>query len=365
MERVIVATGTLAAQEQSTLSAKVPGRLQRLAVDLGSVVREGDVLAQIEPRDYELRLQQSSTAVAQTRAALGLSLEGDNDQVDLEAVSSVKQAKAVLEEATKNRERIRSLFQAGIASPSELDSVEATYSVALARHETARDEARTRMAALAQRRAELEIARKQLADAIILAPFDGGITDRPANLGEYLATGTPIVRLVKIDPLRLRLEVPERESMGVRVGETVRLLLENSTNVFTGRITRLSPALDEQTRMLRVEADVPNDGTLRPGMFARAQIIIDEHDTGLSVPADALVTFAGIEKVILIQEGKAVENPVNSGRRGSNWVEIVSGLDEGGTVVLAPGGLRTGQPVTVRDQAGNPQTAKVNTKAGQ
>jgi RND family efflux transporter MFP subunit len=347
MERSIPVTGTLAAQEQSTLSAKVPGRLQRLAVDIGSVVREGDLLAQVEPRDYELRLQQAGAALAQARVALGLPLEGEDDRIALVEVSSVKQAQAVLEEAAKNRERIENLSTVGIASQAELDTVRASYTVALARHEVALEEARTRLAALAQRRAEYEIARKQLADASVRAPFDGAVQSRPANLGEYVAVGAPIVTLVKSNPLRLRLEVPERDAMMVRHGQLVQLRVEGDTNVYPANIARLSPALSEQDRMLRLEANVPNPGNLRPGLFASASIIVDEHEEVLTVPTNVVVTFAGIEKVVVVQDGKALEKDVNTGRRRGDRVEIVSGLRVGEGVVLDPAGLRTGQRVSV------------------
>jgi len=347
MERSIPVTGTLAAQEQSTLSAKVPGRLQRLAVDLGSVVREGDLLAQVEPRDYELRLQQAGAALGQARVALGLPLEGEDDRIALDEVSSVKQAQAVLDEAAQNRERVESLSKVGIASQAELDTVRASYTVALARHETALEEARIRLSALAQRRAEHEIARKQLADASVRAPFDGAVQARSANLGEYVATGVPIVTLVKSNPLRLRLEVPERDSMMVRHGQLLQLRVEGDTNAYPGQIARLSPALSEQDRMLRVEANVPNPGNLRPGLFASASIIVDEHEEVLTVPTNAVVTFAGIEKVVVVQDGKALEKDVNTGRRRGDRVEIVSGLGLGESVVLDPAGLRTGQRVSV------------------
>ena len=354
--RVIHANGSLAAQEQSTLSAKVTGRLERLSVDIGSVLRQGDLVAQIEPRDYELGLQQAAAALAQARAALGLPLEGDDDRIELERVTAVKQAKAVLEEAGKNRDRVKSLSVSGIASQSEVDTVESAYTVALARYEAAIEEARGRMATVAQRRAELELARKRLADASVRAPFDGAVQARPATVGEYVAAGTPIVQLVKTDPLRLRLDVPERECILVRTGQAVLLFVEGDTNTYRGQIARLSPALDEQTRTLRVEADVPTQGSLRPGLFARAQIIVTEHEEALTVPADALITFAGLEKVVVVQDGKAVEKVIATGRRGPDWVEVVSGLEAGETVVLSPGSLRTGQRVMARNRAESRQS---------
>jgi RND family efflux transporter MFP subunit len=364
MERAVIVTGSLAAQEQATLSVKVAGRLQAIDVDLGSAVKKGDLIAQIEKRDYELRSKQAAATLAQSRALLGLPPDGLDDQVDPEKTSIVKQAKAVLEEATKNRARVTSLSEEGISSKSERDTVEATYVVALNKYEGALDEARTRQAMLAQRRAELEIAQQQLADTTIRAPFDGVVQLRTATAGEYLAEAAPVVTLVRTDPLRLRLEVPERESLFVRAGQRVYLGLEGDTNEYSGKITRLSPAINEQNRMLLVEADVPNRGSLRPGQFVRAQIITDERDRGLTVPPSALITFAGLEKVVVVQDRKALEKTVMTGRRAANWIEIVLGVKAGEEVVLEPGSLRTGESVAVVRSESSGTTATADALSG-
>lgn len=345
MSQVIYVTGALGPQEKSILSTKVAGRLQFLPVDIGTVVREGDRLAQIEPRDYELNLQQAKAALAQARTALGLPAAGEDDGIDLDGISSVRQANAVLDEATANRERVKTLSQSGIASQSELDTVEASYKVAVSRRDTALEDARVRAAALAQRRAEFELARKQLTDASVRAPFDGAVQSRLAHIGEYLAPGTPLLELVKAGTLRLRLQVPERECTMVRTGQVVQLHVEGDTNAYPGKVARVSPALDEQSRMLLVEADVPAAGSLRPGLFARGSILVDDQKEGLSVPAESLITFAGIEKVVAIENGKALEKVVVTGRRGADWVEIISGLRQAEHVVLSPGGIRTGDLV--------------------
>jgi len=345
LERIVIATGSLAARERATLSVKVPGRLESLAVDLGSSVNKGDLIAQLEQIDYELRQKQAAAALAQARARIGLPLEGTDDTVAEEHASIVKQAKAVLDEARKNRERVLNLSREGISSKSELDTVEAAYAVALNRYEAAREEARTLLALLTQRRIEFEIARQALRDTTIVAPFDGSIQERSATAGEFVQVGSPVATLVQADPLRLRVEVPERQSIFVRTGQTVRVLVEGDHNQYTGRIARLSPALDESNRMLVVEADVPNRGSLRPGLFVRAHIVTTDQDPGVTVPSPALVTFAGLEKVFIVQDGKAAERTVTTGRSGHDWVEIKTGVRTGDIVVLDAGNLRTGDPV--------------------
>jgi RND family efflux transporter MFP subunit len=363
MERVVSLTGTLAAHEQSTLSAKVSGRLQKLNVDLGSQVKEGDILAQVEPRDYELKMQQAAAALAQARAALGLPGEGADDRCEVVEVSTVREARAVLDEAAGNRDRIRALSASGIASPSEMDASEAAFKVASTRHAAALEEAHTRQAALAQRRVEFEIAKKQMDDTALRAPFDGVVQGRPASPGEFVSAGMPIVTLVKPNPLRLRLELPERDAPLARLGQTVRLSVEGDTNVYVGTVARMSPALTESSRVLLIEADVPPQGALRPGLFARAQLVVSEREESLSIPANALLTFAGLEKVVIAMEGKAVERAVVTGRRGAGWVEIRSGLNATNTVVSSPAGLRSGQPLVVEAAAGTVPSAPAGTAA--
>ena len=351
MERVVTVTGLLLADEAATLSVKIGGRLKTLSVDIGSVVKRGDVIAQVEPRDYELRLQQASAALSQARATVGLPLEGMDDQFDSQKTSAVKEANAVLNEATRNRDRVLKLSRQGVLSTSDLDTVEAAYTIALNRYEAAGEEARTRQAVLAQRRAEFDLSKQQLNDTSLRSPFDGAIQSRLANVGEFLPAGSPVVRLVKTDPLRLRLEVSERDAAAVQLNQRVRLTAEGDTNIYTGTLTRVSPAIDEQTRMLLVEADVRNDGSLRPGLFSRAKIVTRENEEGIAVPEQALIVFAGIEKVVVVQEGKAVEKIISTGRRGPGWLEIVTGLKAGERVVIAPGNLRTGEPVVMGDAA--------------
>jgi RND family efflux transporter MFP subunit len=349
MERVISVTGTFAAYDQATVSTKVPGRVRILHVDLGSVIRQGQAIAELEQKDYQLRLQQSEAALAQARARLGLDPQGTDDSVDPETTAAVRQARAVLDESKLKMDRAKSLFEQGVISRAQLDASEAEYKVAQSRLQDAIEEIRNRQALILQRRSEVEIARQQLTDTTIKAPFDGVVQERRANLGEYVGAGAPVITLVKMDPLRLRAEVPERESRNVKIGQEVRVTVEGDANVYTGRIARLSPAITAQNRVLIFEAEVRNNGQLRPGSFARADIVAEDKDLALSVDARAIVSFAGIEKVILVEEGKSVEKPVVIGRRTDKLVEIISGIKAGDVVVLDPGNLQSGQMVNIVD----------------
>ena len=349
MEQMVTVTGTLAAYDQATVSAKVPGRVKSIAVDLGSVVRQGQVIAQIEQQDYQLRLQQAEAALAQARARVGLSPEGKDDRIDPEKTGTVRQAQALLDDARLKLERAQNLVQRGVLAKAQLDGAEAEHKVALSRYQDAVEEIRNRQALVVQRRSELEIARQQLSDSSISSPFDGVVQEKRASVGEYLAAGAPIVNVVRMDPLRLRAEVPERESRNVQVGLNVRVTLEGDANVYSGKIARISPTITAQNRVLIVEAEVHNNGQLRPGSYARAEIVSDNNSKALAVPANAIVSFAGIDKVILVQDGKAVEKPVILGRRTADWAEIVSGVKVGDSVVIDPGNLQSGQPLVVTE----------------
>lgn len=345
MDRRVTALGSLAAHDQAVLSAKVAGRLAEMRVDLGSEVRQGDLLAVIEGQDYVLKERQARALLVQARARVGLPLDGADDRIDPAETSSVKETLARFEEARRNRERVVRLNEQGVISASELESADAQYKVAENQHLEAMAEARMRAATVLQRRAELDLAVQQLADTRLIAPFDGAIQERVANLGEYLTIGAPLLRIVRLDPLRLRLEVPEREAAAIVSNQPVRLVVAGDPREYTGAIRRVSPAIDERNRMLSVEADVPRQGSLRPGAFARAQIVTRSGDPVVAIPTNALVVFAGIEKAFVVEQGKAVERPVTAGRIEAGYVEILTGLKAGERVVLDPGNLRNGEPV--------------------
>ena len=343
----VTVNGTLAAFDQTTASVKVPGRLRSITVDLGSVVRRGQVIAQVEQQDYALRVQQAEAALAQARARLGLSPDGKDDRVDPEQTGTVRQARAVLDEMRASRDRAAKLVEQGVIARSEFDTADAAYKVAVSRYQDAIEEIRNRQALLAQRRSELSLARQQLADTSVYAPLDGIVQEKRASVGEYLAAGAPVVSIVRMDPLRLKAEVPEREAGNVRSGQNVRVTIDGDSNIYVGQIKRLSPVIAQQSRMLMVEADVRNDGALRPGSFAHAEIVTNDAKMVVTVPTKAIVTFAGIEKVITVQNGKALEKPVTTGRRNGEWTEIVTGVNVGERVIVDPGNLQSGQPVEV------------------
>ena len=347
MTKSIAVSGTLAADEQVTVGAKVAGRLASIAIDLGTVVKRDQAIAQIEPTDYQLRVEQAASGLAQARATLGLSPDGTDVDVNVDKTSIVREAQATLEEARVNLERSRTLVDQRLIAPAEFDTAKASFLRAESAMATAQDEVRNRQATLRQRGFELRLARQQLADAIVRSPLDGIVQTRHAQAGEYLAAGANVATIVRVNPLRMRAEIPERDAPMIHVGQTARVKVDGDETQLIGRVARLAPALSEQNRALMIEAEIENPGTLRPGSFARIEIVTDSDDEVLVVPTKAIISFAGIDKVITVEDGKAVEHEVMIGRRDDQWAEITAGIEPGKAVVVDPGNLQQGQPVTI------------------
>ena len=348
LPRTVTVTGTLAADEEVVAGFKVAGRVSEIAVDLGSPVRKGQLLARLDPTDFRLRVEQAEAALRQVRAGLGLPGDGSGEGVDPGKTALVREARAVLEEARLNRDRMAQLWEKKLIARSEVDASLSRLLVAESRYQAALEEIRNRQELLAERGSGLALARQQLADAVLSAPIDGAVRERRASVGEFLAAGAPVFGLVRIHPLRLRVAVPERDAASVRVGQAVRVRLEGDPASHAGRVARLSPSIQEQNRTLIVEAEVANrDGRLRPGSFARAEIVVEADRTAVMVPAGTVVTFAGLEKVFVVKDGKAVEKRIRTGRRSGDRVEILEGVAAGESVVAEPGNLVGGMPVTV------------------
>jgi RND family efflux transporter MFP subunit len=160
-----------------------------------------------------------------------------------------------------------------------------------------------------------------------------------------LATDDPVARLVRVDVVRVRGEVPERAAAEIRSGQETRVVVEGETAPREARIVRIAPALREPARVLVVEAELRNDGALRPGAFARIEIVVAPDARALAIPASALRSFAGVDKVLVVDQGAARERRVTTGRRREDRVEILDGLHAGDRVVVAPADLRAGETV--------------------
>jgi len=348
MRRDVSAVGSLFAYDEVTVSSEIEGRVERVLVDIGDRVAKGQPLVRVSPVELKLARDQQQAALQQTRAQLGVP-EGAEDVLDPRQAAEAQRAAAELGDAEVKYRRAKSLFDDGLIARGAFDEAEARYNSAKAAHEIALQSVENLRAQLRLRQAALALAEKKLADSVIRAPFAGEVESRQVVQGQYLRVQTPVMSIVDIDPLRVRLRVPERVAGWIGVGQPVKVEVEAYPGrTFSGKLARLSPAVDTQTRTLEVEALLDNhDGILKPGFFAKATIASSQVDSALLLPNDAVRYVFGVYKVFAVEGRILKEKEVKLGDRNGSDVEIVGGLGENDRVALPLEGQepRDGAPV--------------------
>ncbi len=328
LQRGVEVVGSLAADEEVIVSAQAAGELSQISVDFGSYVTRGQVIALIDQRDAKLKVEQAEATLKQTLARLGMK---EGEKFDPHQNADVRVAKASLDWAQMDLDRASRLIENGDIARSVYDQAVTQHNLAKARHQAAIDAVNQQLAVVEQQRAALSLAKKAITDTVARSPISGAVKEKFANRGSYLAVGGRIVSLVKINPLRLRADVPEASAAAVRKGQTMTLTVEAFPGrSFTGRIVRIGPSLNEQTRALTVEAEVNNSSNqLRPGMFAKSQLITAQSAPAVMIPARAVQTVAGLSKVFIVEKGKVAERIVKTGQTDGDLIEIVEGVKEG------------------------------------
>jgi RND family efflux transporter MFP subunit len=350
LPRTLAVTGVLAAQEELVLGLQVGGRLQHLAVDVGDRVQAGQRLAWLDPRDFELDHELAVAAVATAYAKLGRPVTDDLAGIDIETMAPVREAQAVLADAKLQRDRMSTMVQEQLRAEADLEVLEAALGVATSRLQRARDEVATWIAEARQRRIDVDRAQKRLLDGKLVAPWAGRVAARHATVGQVLSAGERVLTLLRTDPLRLRLPVPERLVGDVAIGQIVRFTVDTGGPAREGRVVRLGAGLDRGNRTLLVEAEVENgDGSLLPGVFCRANIQVAERQPVIVVPKTAVVSFAGVDRVFTAagDPPKAKGTVVRLGRDLGLSVEVVLGLAAGARIVLDATGIGPEDPLAV------------------
>ncbi len=334
LERYVEAVGTLKAEEEVVISSEARGTIEALPVDLGSTVRRGQMLARLSQREYQLKVDQAAAALEQARSRLGS--QGGVGQLDPELNSEVRQAKAALDEAQLRFDRSSVLIKNGDISRERYDEAEIALRSNEARYQAAVDNFHNQAALIQQRIAELQLARKQLNDTVICSPIDGTVSARHVSRGEYIKSETPVLTIVKSNPLRLQAVIPEVAVASIRIRLPVTLTVDSYPNrTFKGEISRVSPSLDEKARTLTVEATVDNmDGALKPGLFASVRLLVSKSSPAIMAPVESLQTFAGLTKLFVIEDNQVQERVVRTGQRDGVFVEILDGAKLGERVAV-------------------------------
>jgi len=326
--RFIRVSGTLTPQEDAEVAAEIAGRVVATPVERGSLVRANDSLIQIASTEVEAQAREAQANAAQIEARLGID---GGAAFDVERVPEVANAKAAYELAKNEFSRAERLYQSKLLSQSDFDQRSAQMVATERQYDVAKNGAAQQYQALMGARARVTVAQKALADTVVRAPFAGAVGERFVSVGDYVTRGTKVASVVRIDPLRVELTVPEQYVSAVATGRAVNFEVDAyPKETFTGQVRYVSPSVTASTRALTLEAIVPNpSGRLKPGFFATARIEEAEKRPGILVPSAAVRTVAGTARVFVIATDRAEERVVMTGQVVGDQVEIVSGVKAG------------------------------------
>ena len=329
--RFIRVSGTLMAQEDAEVAAEVAGRVIATPVERGSLVRANDDLIRIASSDAEAQAREAQANAAQIEARLNLAGGG---AFDVERVPEVANAKANRQLAQSDFTRAKRLYDDKLLAQSEFDQRSMQVEAAERQYDVAKNGAAQQYQALMGARARVTMAQKALADTVVRAPFAGAIGERFVSVGDYVTKGTKVASVLRIDPLRVELTVPEQYVSAVAAGRAVTFEVDAYPGeTFTGQVRYVSPSVTAATRALTLEAIVPNTtGRLKPGFFATARIEEALRRPGILVPAAAVRTVAGTARVFVIAGDRAEERIVMTGQVVGDQVEIATGLKSGDRV---------------------------------
>ena len=348
VDRYLRVTGSLAADEQAEVSAETIGRVVEIPIERGTRVQQGTLLARISATETSAQLQEAEANAAQIESRLGLT---PGQPFEAKQVPDVMNAKASLDWAEAEFNRIRSLLDQKVVSQSEFDQRRTQVEAARQQYQVALNSAQQSYRSLEAAHARITLARKAVADTSVRAPFAGLVAERVVSVGDYVTRGTRVATVVRVDPLRLELTVPEQSVSLVKVGLPVKLTVDAYTNEeFDARIRFVSPSLRADQRALTVEALAANaDGRLKPGMFATARIRQAVDDPALLVPATSVEVIAGTSRVYVVKNNRVEERIVTVGETFGDRIEVTSGIAKGESVATDPKGrVADGQTVASR-----------------
>ena len=362
----IPATGSFIAFETSDVAPEAGGQIVATPVNIGDFVGAGAVIARLNDRDARLRLQQAQAAerqaeatVRQARERVGLGRGGSFNAGEVPEVRAARRqyeaAEAQAKLAETNAGRYARLVETGDVARSVYDEARAQAETSRAQANAARQQYEAAIntarqnnqgvavaqAALEGARAQTAIARKALSDTVIRAPFAGYVSDRPAAPGEYVTPAIKVATIQRINPIKLRLQLPEADAGRAQIGTLVAAnVAAHPQREFNGRVTAINPALDPASRAISVEAQISNpDNALRPGMFATAQLFQPEGETAVFVPRSAVINDAATNSSrVYALEGdvarvRVVQTEGQTGAVEDGMVRITSGLSGGETVI--------------------------------
>lgn len=372
LEIKLAFTADILAAQQAAIFSKVSGYIRRIHAERGDFVKAGQVLAEIDDLELRAAVDQSRAAVQTGEAGFEVArstLEGNRANLENQRANLMK-ARAVADNDARQAERMKTLYERGLVAATEFENArttgessrasvqaaEAQLRVAEVQIATAESQVRLAQAQVQSYRAALQLAETNLSNTRLLAPFSGYVSHRNLDSGAAVSaqsagTNTASVGILTVQDIqtvKVQIEVPERNIARVTVGSRVRLSVDPYLNeVFTGTVARVVHNLDPRTRTMGVEVEVPNpNGRLKPGMFARVDLVVDRRPGALAVPVEALRLGDGRPSVVVVRGGAAEFVPVELGVTDGGWVEIVKGVgDKDAVIVQGKDLVKAGQKV--------------------
>jgi HlyD family secretion protein len=334
VRRAVDVVGTLAAVDEVTISSEADGKVSRILADLGDPVKAGQVLVEIDSEKQQYTYEQQQAALARALAQYGAADPAHLPEI--ERTPDAMRASSDLVQATQAFNRATELFKRNLISQQALDDAQAALQSKRAIYNSALQTGKNLRASIQASEAAMKLANRQLRDTRIRAPFDGYVQKRLVNLGELVKTQMPVMAIVRLDPLKVTAEIPEKMAPWISAGQSVDVRVDAyQGRAFTGKVSRISPAVNPSTRAFPFEALVPNAGAaLKPGTFARVHIESGQIDTVLTLPYAALQYRYGVNRVFVVEGSMLSMRELSVGERVGDRIEVTAGVKAGERVAV-------------------------------
>ena len=334
LHRAVDIVGTLAAEDEVTISSQAEGVVQRILADLGDPVRADQPLVEIDREKLQYNLDQQKAALARALTKYGATQPGHLSPI--EDTPDARKAAAELEQAKQGYQRAEELHRRQLVPQQGLDDAKTMLQSKQASYDAALQEARNLSADIDASEAAVKLAERQLRDTYIRAPFDGFVQKRLVSVGELVKSQMPVMSVVRVNPLKVVADIPERMAPWVKVGQALSLRVDAFPGrTFAATVSRISPGVSTATRTFAFEALAPNgDGLLKPGTFARVHLETALVEPVLTIPYQAMQYRYGVYRAFVVNGDHLVVHELKTGDRVGNRMEILDGVKLGDAVAL-------------------------------
>lgn len=326
---------------------KVPGKVEKINFDLGDRVKKGQVLFEMDKTDALLQLNQASAAVEMAELNLKIMSGTAYEQQIIQLKSAVASAEINYNDAKTNLEIIKTLYEAGVESKFNYDRAMSQVELAKQQYETAKanlelieqkshaESVETAQAQLNQAKAAYDIAKNAVENMIVKSPISGIVSAMNVKVGEYVSTAAPSFIIIDDSSYIIEVDVNEDVIGKIHIGDKVKVSIGSiSDGIMSGTITAAAPSADKAKQTFLVKITLDNTpSTIKGGMFAQVQFVIDKAENCILVPLASVIEEEGKKYVFIVNDDKAIKREVVTGIFNDKEIQIIDGLNEGERVV--------------------------------